>query len=514
MTDTGAKTYPRRVYPLDPRQLTQEQIAVAFAMTSRRPEPFDEIAQQVSQEKAADFHERWVLGYGHASVAEHAVLHLAVENISRLACDTLEDNRLASYTEKSSRYQVMPPDCFHFPQELTSPPLPRGDYRGVLGQVFREACQRLFQDYRRFIDGCMDYLRRTNPQEERERESAYSLRLRRIATDSCRAVMPAATLTNVGVTANARVLEHAISKLLSSELAEERDLGQELRDQGRSITPTLIKYADVNRYLQETAQRQRQLAGQIPTVPPLVEGGRGDSPPSQPFGKLRAGPSPIQGEGGVRSKVRLVQWDALAEEKLAAALLYRHSTLGYDAVWQQVLAMAPEQRREIIDRCVAELGPHDAPVREFEVVDYTFEFLMDYGAYREFKRHRMQAYFPQPLTVAHGYGTPELLGQAGLAGEFAEALERVGGAYWQVYQSSPLVAQYLVTHAHYRRVLSKMNLRECYHLFKLRTSKLAHFSIREPVMQAMRLAVDTHPQLFRRLPLRDYPDWWPHTGEA
>ena len=97
----------RRIYPLDPRELTQEQLAVAFAMTSRNPQPFDEIARQVSEARAADFHERWVLNYGHASVAEHAVLHLAVENVSRLACDTLEDNRLASYTEKSSRYQVL-----------------------------------------------------------------------------------------------------------------------------------------------------------------------------------------------------------------------------------------------------------------------------------------------------------------------------------------------------------------------------------------------------------------------
>ncbi|MCH8801392.1 MAG: FAD-dependent thymidylate synthase, partial [Chloroflexi bacterium] len=95
--DAGApgQLYPRRVYPLDAHDLSEEQIAVAFAMTSRRPEAFDEIAEQVSKEKAADFHERWVLGYGHASVAEHAVVHLAVENVSRLAIDTLEDNRLA-----------------------------------------------------------------------------------------------------------------------------------------------------------------------------------------------------------------------------------------------------------------------------------------------------------------------------------------------------------------------------------------------------------------------------------
>jgi thymidylate synthase ThyX len=173
--------------------------------------------------------------------------------------------------------------------------------------------------------------------------------------------------------------------------------------------------------------------------------------------------------------------------------------------------MGPEGRRAILDRCLAGLGPHDAPVRELEMVDYTFEFLLDYGAYREFKRHRMQSYLPQPLTVAHGYRVPPLLVEAGLKAGFEEAMGLVERAYPQVYQHSPLLAQYLVTHAHNRRVLSKLNLRECYHLFKLRTSELAHFSIRAPVQRAMKLAVETHPGLFRHLLLRDYPDWWPFT---
>ena len=146
MTEIEVKepSYHRQVYPLDAHELTEEQIAVAFAMTSRRPEPFDEIAQQVSQEKAADFHERWVLGYGHASVAEHAVVHLAVENVSRLACDTLEDNRLASYTEKSSRYQLMPPDYFYQPTEFAGQP--------QLGKLYQETCRGLFQGYHRLVD--------------------------------------------------------------------------------------------------------------------------------------------------------------------------------------------------------------------------------------------------------------------------------------------------------------------------------------------------------------------------
>ena len=494
---SGPLANPRRVYPLDAHDLTEEQIAVAFAMTSRRPEPFDEIAAQVSQEKAADFHERWVLGYGHASVAEHAVVHLAAENISRLACDGLEDNRLASYTEKSSRYQVISPDHFHFPEELEKEP--------ELGRLYKEGCQRLFKAYQGFIEGCINYLRSHTPQGERERDTAYNLRLRRIATDSCRAVLPAATLTNVGVTANARVLEHAVSKLMSSGLDEERELGRELREQGQQIAPTLIKYADRNPYLENIPITQQTISRRYVS----------DSTGAPPDGKQQRNELPASGTasaeepGNVSPQVRLVRWDRQAEENLTAALLYRHSGLAFDQVWQQVQHMSQDNKQEIIDGSFADLGDHDAPVRESELVDYTFEFVLDYGAYRELKRHRMMSYLPQPLTVNLGYQVPDLLVDAGLKAEFQEAVAQGESAFRAVHNYSPLVAQYLVTHAHYRRVLCKMNLRECYHLFKLRTSELAHFAIRGPVLQAMKLAVETHPGLFHHLRLRDYPEWWP-----
>ena len=490
--DAGApgQLYPRRVYPLDAHDLSEEQIAVAFAMTSRRPEAFDEIAEQVSKEKAADFHERWVLGYGHASVAEHAVVHLAVENVSRLAIDTLEDNRLASYTEKSTRYQVMPEDYYHVPEEL--------DRHPALKKEYIAACQGLFQGYMKLIDGSMDYLRETTPRNATERDGAFNLRLRRVATDHCRAVLPAATLTNVGVTANARTLEHAIAKLLSSELIEEQHLGDAVREQGRLITPTLIKYADKVDYLERAPRLKRDLAHRFgfPDEEPAAEDA----------------PIPIGGASG--PEVRLVHWDRKGEEKLAAALLYRQSNLPYDQVWERANDLGPESRQAIIDESAAGLGPHDAPLREFEVVDYTFEFLLDYGAYREFKRHRMMSYLPQPLTVAHGYRIPPVVAQAGLEPVFEKALRPAEEVYWKVREVSPLAAQYLVTHAHNRRVLSKFNLRECYHLFKMRTSEEAHFSIREPMLEAMRLVVEVQPQLFRHLKLKTYPEWWPHpTGD-
>ena len=438
-------------------------------MTSRSPEPFDEIAQRVSEESAASFNERWVVGYGHASVAEHAVLHLAVENISRLACDALEDNRLASYTEKSSRYQVIDPDSFHVPAEL--------DQNPALHAQYVAACRNLFNVYHQLLAGLSEYLRDTMPRRDSERDSAYNLRLRRLATDAGRAILPAATLTNVGVTANARTLEHAITKLMSSALAEERDIGIELREQGRSITPTLVKYADHNPY----------------------------------FAGIRR--SPDDGEPGCaqshsETSVALLDYDRDALPKLAAALLFRHGG-SYTHTLAQANAMSPDGQLALIHDAVRNIGPHDPPPREFELVGYTFEFTFDYGALREFRRHRMQTYLSQPLTVANGHAVPPLIADAGLQSAFDQAIHSSEAAFHATRGQSPTLAQYLVTHAHRQRVLSRLSLRECYHLFKLRASLQAHESIRQPIIEAMRLAVDVQPELFRYLPLRNAPDWWP-----
>ena len=469
---TNVPADSRRIYPLSPRDLTEEQIAVTFAMTSRRPEPFDEIATQVSAERAADFNERWVVGYGHASVAEHAILHLAVENISRLACDALEDNRLASYTEKSSRYQVIDPDSFFVPPELDLNPALRSKYVAV--------CRALFVAYARLIQGVTDHLTARQPQRENESDGAYSLRLRRQATDACRAILPASTLTNVGVTTNARALEHAISKLMSSSLAEARSIGAELREQGRSITPTLVKYADYNSYLAENATRS-------------------------PAGQLQL-------ETDSSWSVRLLEFDADAPRKLCAALLFRQGG-SYGHASATAKGMSVDDCVATVNDAVRNIGPHDAPPREFETVDYTFEFVFDYGALREFRRHRMQTYISQPLTVLNGHATPPLIEESGMSGVFEPAIAQADELYRTLAEDDPALAQYAVTHAHRQRILSKMNLRECYHLFKLRSSRQAHPAIRQPVLDAMRLAVEAQPELFRYLPLRNAPEWWPFSRE-
>ena len=458
-----------RIYPLDNRELTEEQIAVAFAMTSRSPDPFDEIAQRVSEEKAADFHERWVLDYGHASVAEHAVLHLAIEDISRLACDEIENNRLGSYTEKSSRYQVIAQDSYHVPVELEQHPELRKRYIDTLSWVFGV--------YHGLIEQCMGRLKEMHPQAEAERQGTYDLRIRRMATDACRGVLPAATLTNVGMTANARTLEHAISKLMSSGLAESREIGETVRSQGREVTPTLIKYADRNPHLEHLAQESRI----IQTV----------KDPSHEDDKNMKG----------RGMANLVMHTNHSIQQVGLALGYRDTkhAYRYNKAWVYQGDDGTKECERLVSEALSRMGPHDAPPREFEVVNYTLELRMDYGALREFRRHRMMTQIFRPLTVRNGIFMPSVITATGMETEFNEACDTLGALHQEILEVNPVIAQYVVSHAHIQEVLASMNLRECYHLFRLRTSERAHESIRVPMKEAMAEVAKVEPKLFEPL---------------
>src|SRR5512141_2418046 len=151
----------RDIYLLSSRQLSPEVIAVAFAKTSRSPESFRDIAAELSDEKAALFHEKWVVGYGHASVAEHAVLHIAIENVSRIAIESIESNRLASYTEKSTRYQRWGPDDFTIPPELDGHPL---------RAAFVDTVRLLFKAYADSLDPVRTLILNRFPRRENEKD--------------------------------------------------------------------------------------------------------------------------------------------------------------------------------------------------------------------------------------------------------------------------------------------------------------------------------------------------------
>src|SRR4051812_27177010 len=173
---------------------------------------------RLASEKARAFHERWVVGYGHASVAEHAVVHLALENVSIVASKVIEDLRLGSYTEKSTRYVVFDKKSFVEPPELTGEALLR----------YRESSEKLFTLYLDLLPKVMDGLRARSPKPEGTSEGAHTAAVRAQACDLLRGLLPAGTRTNVGLTANARALEMLLTKMMSHPLAEVRSIAESM----------------------------------------------------------------------------------------------------------------------------------------------------------------------------------------------------------------------------------------------------------------------------------------------
>lgn len=457
----------REIYLLSPKQHSPETIAVAFAKTSRSPESFREIAAELSDEKSAEFHEKWVVGYGHASVAEHAVLHIAIENASRLAMEAIESNRLASYTEKSTRYQKWNPDAFHIPAELNEHPL-REEYIST--------CRMLFETYRKSLEPARNLVKKQSPRRENESEEAWDRRIRSQYVDSCRFLLPAAALANVGMTANGRVLENAIRKWRSHGLAEVREIGETVKTVAQGEIPTLVKYAEPVEYLIETGKALEEKSKQ---------GNREVEKPDD--------------------FCALVHYDPAGEKKVLAAALYHFGNMPY----RQALEIVQSAETDpLANALLSRLGRFDTPLRELEHTCYTFDLVMDQGAYAEFKRHRMMTQTPQLQTAALGYATPRRLVEAGFEEEYRRAMDAAAALWEKLNAFNPLVAQYIVPNGFNRRVLATFNLREAYAFCQLRAASNAHFSIRKIAQRVAEEIQCAHPLLskYMRLPAEPWQD--------
>jgi thymidylate synthase ThyX len=462
----------REIYLLSPRALSPETIAVAFAKTSRSPESFRAIAAELSDESSAKFHEKWVVGYGHASVAEHAVLHLAFENVSRIAIESIESNRLASYTEKSTRYQRWGSDDFTTPPELVGHPL-HAEYVDTI--------RFLFKAYADSLTPIQTLIFERFPRREKESDEAWDRRIRSRYVDVCRFLLPAAALANVGMTANARVIENTIRKMLSHELLEVREIGEKVKEVSKAETPTLVKYADAVPYLTET----------------LEEFSRRDTETLRDQKSLRLRDSVANGW------CALIDYDKNGENKVLAAALYRFGEMAYVDALSHIESLNEEAKATLAESLLGRISKFDVPLRELEYCTYTFDLVMDQGAYAEFKRHRMMSQTPQRLTTRLGYAIPLLVTEAGFGSQYEAAMDAAANLYEKLHDFNPAVAQYVVPNGFNRRVLAQFNLREAFAFCQLRSAANAHFSIRRVAQKMYEEMAKVHPLMTKYMKLHD-----------
>ncbi len=474
--------------------LPEEVIAVLFAYYSRSKDDLRTnlarlIADQdlgveaegpaaqfkLASEKAKAFHEKWVVGYGHSSVAEHAVVHLAIENVSIVTSKLIEDLRLASYTEKSTRYVLWDEDSFH--------PLPE---LGDKAALYATTCKKLFRTYLELVPEVEVEVRRRHARGESQTEAAYNTQVRAKTFDLLRGLLPAGTKTDLGLTANARAIEMLLSKMMASPLAEARDVATAMHRHSATVAPTLVKHVTPNEY-------RRSLREKVPWLANAAGiHGTDEGEDTETYGQ----------------KVRLLRWDTDALQRVAQALAYD----GADPLWNAGGLMASighttgPKLEAFVRGALEARGKFDSPPRAFETANFAFEVTMDFGAYRDMQRHRMLSPFPQRLTCRLGAEVPEDLDDMKLGERFRDALEQAESAWTQIHETNPWEAQYVVPLAFRLRSLWQMNLRELFHVVELRSARQGHPNYRKVAQQIYKTTVAALPWLrdLIRVDLNEY----------
>jgi flavin-dependent thymidylate synthase len=414
----------------DADALTPETLSAAYARISRDPRPIPELRADARADVAQARHSnrRIIFGFGHASVAEHAVFNLDVLGISRLGLEALEATRLGSYTEKSQRYILLDRD-FVVPAEIAG---------GPLEAPFRDLIRRQQAAYQRAHQALAPRFG-----EETAREDArYCLGL--------------SATGQVGVTLNARSLEATVRRLAADPRSEVRELGTRLHAAVASIAPSLVRYTEPTPQRAETPECLTRLLdgwGRPAETPALVPDA--ESPP-----------------------VRLLAVTPDAEEHVLAALIHGCASLPWSAALERVRSLSEEQCRALVDESLRRLDAHESPPRAFELAEVVFEIVLSASAFAQLKRHRMATLLPQAYDLALGVTVPPSFEAAGLGSLLQETAAASAALHDRIAESSASTAAYALTNAHRRRVLFQVNVRELYHLARLRLDPHAQWDIR------------------------------------
>jgi hypothetical protein len=189
--------------------------------------------------------------------------------------------------------------------------------------------------------------------------------------------------------------------------------------------------------------------------------------------------------------VTLTDFDPDAEDKLLAAICYPFTQLPDDQVLTRVRSLGEGERVELLQAYVgARENRRHRPGRAFERVDYRFDVVADYGAFRDLQRHRMLTIEWQPLSTLHGYAVPEAIDEAGLRDEFDDAMARSASLYDALVDRYPEQAAYAVSLAYRIRFAMQMNAREAMHLLELRTMPSGHPAYRQVAQEMHRLIAE------------------------
>jgi len=415
--------------------------------------------------RAEELYDRVFLEYGDDSVAQLGGVHLACEQASNLLTKVLEWGRLMAYLEQSTRY--IPYDSrldgrFRYYR-------PRSVLESELGLRYIADMDAAFDAYSESLPRLADWAREAHPKQPGDTDFVYKQTIKAKACDAVRGLLPAATLSNVGIYGTGQAFEALLLRMRAHPLPETRAYAELMLTELRKVIPSFLTRVDrPDRGLAWSEYFERTRAD----TEAIVERLFGDADPEP------------------RPAVVLTEFDPEGEDKVLAAICYPHLGLPDDQVLARVRRLGTDDRVALLRAYVGDRSNRrHKPGRAFERTGYRFDVLTDYGAFRDLQRHRMLTIEWQVLTPDHGFEVPEEVSDAGLAVAFEDAMERSAALYDALVEQFPEEAPYAVSLAYRMRFAMQMNAREAMHMIELRTSAQGHPSYRR-VCQEMHRLID------------------------
>ena len=456
-----------------------------FARYSRYPDTLrrlylDEFAADVPEggrpfegeegERAAGLYERVFMGYGDDSIAQVGGAHVACEWVSNVLTKVLQRGRLAAYLEQSTRY---------IPYDKPLPDSVGGGHRfyrdGELGPAYAEAMEELFAIYSTSLTQVREWAAERWPRGD-EPEAAWERSIKAKALDLLRGLLPAATLSHVGIFASGQAYEQLLLRMLASPLPEARDFASMILEELKKVMPSFVarvERPDRGGEWVSYLERRREAAERW---------------------VARMGLDRAEIDGA--PSVELIDVEG-SEDDLIAASLFESAGTSERAILDRVRSLPPDEQAEMIaDLAGDRANRRHRPGRGWEAVRYRFEIVSDYGGFRDLQRHRMLTCQWQRLSPDLGAGVPDEVREAGAGDEYERALEisrveydRLGAA--GLAEAAP----YALCLGYRIRYLLDLNAREAMHLIELRSGREGHPTYRA-VAQAMHERIaSVHPAI-------------------
>jgi len=464
--------------------VTPEVISAAYARISRDPSAVTELRAQAREDVAAArrSNRNIVFGMSHHSVAEHAYINFDALGVSRLAIEALEARRLCAFTEKSQRYITLDGDVV-IPKEFT--PAERGQFEALVER------QNAF--YNEVLPQLKKLQKGKNPGVARGTRDGW-------AKEDARYSLSMATEGQLGFSANARNLEHAVRLAKFHPLAEVREMGRLLYEEARKVAPSLVAMGDEadfakitggsldNNFLEHYAEDfANAVDGLLERNPGVLE---------EVFAESRA----VAGKREEHFGVRLADHNDVDENVVSALIRTHFAKKGIDLAFSEAKAYFRKlhfpERKKFVQEGLQSLGQYDALPREFEVGNLTYDITLSASAFAQLKRHRMATLLTSPYDPNLGITVPESIEEIGRAADLVDVCGQSADFWKQLedaHPEAPGVGEYALTNAHRRRALFDMNARELHHLSRMREDGHAQWDIRYIAHEVSRLAKHAAP---------------------